>query len=170
MPWIHLHDHSLDGCIHTIIHVSFLWVSSDVYVYVLACRFFNGRLRFPALIYKAFHPSLQLGLHALGGICYTTFCHYPCTPCSLILETSTMNPACFSFMKKLPLCPSSWENQFPFAPFPLKLLFFPVYKTGANGPYLPHADVQILALSLVPTGATELCSSRVGPIMESFLN
>ena len=81
-----------------------------------------------------------------------------------------MNPTCFPFMKKLPLCPSSLEDQFPFAPFPLKLLFFLIYKTDANGPYLPHADMQGLALSLAPTRATELRSSLSRPRMESFLN
>jgi len=29
---------------------------------------------------KAFHPSISLGPHALGGICYTTICHYPYYP------------------------------------------------------------------------------------------
>lgn len=85
-------------------------------------------------------------------------------------RTSTVNPVCFDFMKKLPLCPSSWADKFPFAPFPLKLLFFPVYETDTNGLCLPRINVKQLSLLLMPTGATELCFSSVGPIMESFLN
>ena len=50
-------------------------ISIYVYVYVLACRFSNGKLWFPTLTYKEFHPSLHLGLHTLGGISYTSFCH-----------------------------------------------------------------------------------------------
>ena len=37
---------------------------------------------------KAFHPSISLGPHALGGVCYTTICHRPCYPFSRTLEDS----------------------------------------------------------------------------------
>ena len=73
-------------------------------------------------------------------------------------------------MNKLPLCPSSWAEEFPFAPFPQNHLVFPIYKIGANDPCFPHADMQGLTLSLEPTGATELCSSHIDPLMEILLN
>ena len=73
-------------------------------------------------------------------------------------------------MKKLPLCPSSWAEQFPFAPFPQDLLFFPVYKIDANDLCPPCADMQGLTLSLAPTGATELCSNHVNTLIDFFLN
>lgn len=73
-------------------------------------------------------------------------------------------------MEKLPLCPSPWADLFPFALFPLTLLFCPVYKVGANDFFLPRANVQRLALFPMLTGAIELHSSHIGPIMESFLN
>ena len=58
----------------------------------------------------------------------------------------------------------------PFAPFPQNFLFFLVYKIGANGLCPPRTDMQGLTLSLAPNRVTELFSSRVGPLMESFLN
>lgn len=73
-------------------------------------------------------------------------------------------------MKKPSLYPSSSTDQFHFAPFPLKLLFFPVYKTDTIVPCLPHTNVQRLALSLAPTGVTELCSNCADPFMEKKLN
>jgi len=91
---------------------------------------------FPALIYKAFHPSIQIGLHALGGIFCTTFCHYPCTPHSLILEDLYSEPRTLTSWKNshcsncAPLCTISPENS-----------TFPVYKSDANGLCLPRADV-----------------------------
>jgi len=121
-------------------------------------------------------PSSIANLQVMGIIqkdlshYYAVFFHYPCTPICWSWRTSTVNLACFAFMKKLPLCPSSWADKFPFAPFPLKLMFCPVYKTCANGLCLPRTDVQRLALLLVLTGVTELFFSHVGHIMESFLN
>lgn len=123
MPCIHLHDHSLDGCVHTTIHVLLFRAFSDVYVSMLACRFSNDGLWFPARTCKAFHSSLYFGLHVLGGIYYTTFYHCPCTPHPRSQSTSTVYLTCFPIMKKLPLCPSSWAKQFPFAAFPKNLLF-----------------------------------------------
>jgi len=73
-------------------------------------------------------------------------------------------------MKKFPLCPSSWAVQFPFAPFPQNLLFLLVYKNNINDPCSPRIDMQGLKLSLALAGATKICSSRAGPLMESFLN
>ena len=54
--------------------------------------------------------------------------------------------------------------------FPKNLLFFRVYKTGANDHFPPRVDMQGLTLSLARSGATVLCSSRISPLMESFLN
>jgi len=63
-----------------------------MYMYLYLLGGFLMAERFPALIYKAFHPSLWFGLHALGGICYTAFFHCPCNPCSLILEDLHSEP------------------------------------------------------------------------------
>ena len=85
-------------------------------------------------------------------------------------RTSIVNPTCFPWMKKLPLCLSSWAKQFPFAPFSQNLLFFPIYKTDANGFCPPCTNMHGLILSLELNGLTELCSSWTGPLMECFLN
>jgi len=58
MPRIHLKYHSLDGYIYTTIHVLLFRVFSDVYVYMLAFKFSNDELWFPASTCKAIHPSL----------------------------------------------------------------------------------------------------------------
>ena len=47
---------------------------------VHTCRFFLVVFQFNEFC-KAFHPSHSLGLHALGGICYTAICH--CHPVSI---------------------------------------------------------------------------------------
>jgi len=162
---------SFYGWLHPCHDSCIIWQRSQfMYMYLYLLAGFPTADRFPALIYKAFHPSLWLDLHALGGIYYIAFYHYPILPIPWSWRTSTVNPACFAFMERLPLCPSSWADHFPFAPFPLKLMFFPIYKTDANDLCLPHADVQRLALLPVPIGATALCSSHASPIMESFLN
>jgi len=98
------------------------------------------------------------------------FVTVPVIPIPWSWRTSTVKPTCFTFMKKLSLCPSSWEYQFPFVPFPTNILFFPVYKIGANDLCSPRADMQGLTLSRASTGVTEICLSCSDPLLESFLN
>ena len=125
MPWIHLHDHSLDGCIHTTIHVLLFEVFIDVYVSMLACRFSNDKLWFPASTYKAFHPSLYLGLHGLGGICYTTFCHCVCTPHSVILEDLYSEPYMLPLHEETPIVSLFMSRTIPFCTISPKSYVFP---------------------------------------------
>ena len=74
---------------------------------ILSYRFSDDGLQFPTSTCKAFHPSVQFGLHTLGGIRYTIFFHYPYTPCLRSQRTSTVYLTCFPIMKKLAICPSS---------------------------------------------------------------
>ena len=86
----------LDGCVHTLApgfctlyygwlcpyHVSCIIDIS----YICLCRSSDGSVFNWAHSHKAFHPSLSLELHALGGICYTAFFHHPYNPSSRTLE------------------------------------------------------------------------------------
>ena len=86
----------LDGCIHTLdpsyctlyygwlhpYHISCIW---DISCICLR-RFSDGSVFSWRHSHKAFHPSLSLGPHALGGICYRAFCHRPYNPSSRTLE------------------------------------------------------------------------------------
>ena len=67
-------------------HMSFGWLHPCLdYMYftirdiscTCSCRFFQVVFQFRQFR-KAFHPSHSLGLHTLGGICYTVICH--CLP------------------------------------------------------------------------------------------
>ena len=92
LPWIHLHDLLLDGCVHTTIHVLEI---SVMYMYLcLLVGFLAVASSSMHLLVKHF-ILLLFGLHALRGICYTTFSHYPYTPCSLILEDLYDDPYMF---------------------------------------------------------------------------
>jgi len=119
-----------------------IWQRSQfMYMYLYLLAGFPMADQFPALIYKAFHPSLWFGLHALGGIYYTSFCHYPCTPCSLILEDLYSEPCMLFLHGETPIMSLSINISFPFCTISLKLMFFPVYKIDTNDLCLPHADV-----------------------------
>ena len=82
---------SLDGCDHTLdldyCILYFGWLR-PYHIYIMYLRY---QLYFSTQVFrlrsfswtrsrKAFHPSLSLGPHALGGICYTAICHRPCNP------------------------------------------------------------------------------------------
>ena len=123
--WIHLRDHSLDVCVHATIHVSFDRVLSYVYVFVLPCKFSNNRLWFPALIYNSFQPSLYLGLHTLGGICYIKFCHCPCTPHSLILEDLYSEPHMLCVHEETPIVSLFMSRSIPFCTISPEASVFP---------------------------------------------
>ena len=65
IPWIHVFSTDI----------------SVMYMYLcLIFRSLDSTVWFLARICKAFHPSLMFGLHALGGICYTSFCLCPWNP------------------------------------------------------------------------------------------
>ena len=64
----------MDGCAHTTYSCI-----RDINC-TCSCRSFDDDVLVWACSHKAFHPSLSLGPHALRGICYTTFFHYPCNP------------------------------------------------------------------------------------------
>ena len=86
----------MDGCVHTLdpsyctlyygclcpYHTSCIRDISCIFIF----RSSDGSVFSWACSHKAFHPSLSLGSHALGGICYTAFCHRPCNPSSRTLE------------------------------------------------------------------------------------
>ena len=74
MPQIWIITYSvMDGCAHTT-YISCIW---DIICTYLR-RFSSGGVFSWTRSRKAFHPSLSLGPHALGGICYTTIFHHPC--------------------------------------------------------------------------------------------
>ena len=85
----------LDGCVHTL----------DPDFYVLCYGWLRPyhvhhvfeilvvlRADSPTVVFSVDHvlvnhfTPLSLGLHALGGICYTVFCHHPYYPFSRALE------------------------------------------------------------------------------------
>ncbi len=79
MPWISSHSPCYpDGCVHT---VDSCFDMRYVYVYAsLICRSPDSVCPPPCqkLVKHPNHHSLFC-LHALGGICYTIFCHASCT-------------------------------------------------------------------------------------------
>ena len=87
---------SLDGCIHAsdldygILYYGWLHPYHISCIWDISCtclrNFFDGSVFSWTRSHKAFHPSLSLGPHALGGICYTIICHRPCNPPSRTLE------------------------------------------------------------------------------------
>ena len=86
----------LDGCVHTLDPCFCTLYYRWLHPYHISCirdisciwvrKFSDGSVFSWVHSHKAFHASLSLGPHALGGICYTTFCHHPCNPSSYILE------------------------------------------------------------------------------------
>ena len=82
---------SLDGCAHTLdldySVLCFGWLRPyHTYIMYLRCQLYFSAQVFRRRAFswtcsrKAFHPSLSLGPHALGGICYTVICHHTCNP------------------------------------------------------------------------------------------
>ena len=57
----------MDGCDHT---TYVMYLSYQLY---LSMQILGGSYMCSC---KEFHPSLSLGPHALGGICYTVICHH----------------------------------------------------------------------------------------------
>lgn len=101
---------------------------------------------------------------------YTTFCHYPCTPCSLILEDLYSEPYMIFLHEGTPIVSLFMSRSFPFCTISLETSVLPSLRNGVNGLCLPSADVQRLALLLTPIKAFELCLGHVDPAMEIFLN
>ena len=93
IPYLHPFTWSFSGCLCPCHDSCIIWQRSQfMYMYLYFLVGFPMANWFITLIYKAFHPSFSLGLHALGGIYYTSFCHYPCTPRSLILYNLYSEP------------------------------------------------------------------------------
>jgi len=114
-PYLDLFAWSFSGWLCPCHRSCIIWQRSQfmyMYLYFLAGFMMVGW--FPALIYKAFHPSFNLSLHALGGICYTTFCHCPCTPHSLILEDLYSEPRMLFLYGETPIMSLSMSRSFPF--------------------------------------------------------
>ena len=84
IPYHYWWSLQLGGCIHAIDHscMSFGWLRPCLdYMYLIVRDFRSFLVMFQfGVCCKAFHPSHSLGLHALGGICYTVICH--CLPVS----------------------------------------------------------------------------------------
>ena len=86
----------LDGCVHTLdpdlctLYYGWLCPYHISCIRDISCicirRFFDGSVFSWAHSHKAFHPSLSLEPHALGGIYYAAFCHHPYNPSSRTLE------------------------------------------------------------------------------------
>ena len=106
--------HWLDGCDHTWVYLSILtgwlhpylgsqllhtllWMAAPmprIYIMYLRHQLYFAPQVFwwqcfqSACSHKAFHPSLSLRPHALGGICYIAICHRPYHSPSRTLEGS----------------------------------------------------------------------------------
>jgi len=85
---------SLDGCAHTLdldyCVLCYGWLCPYHIYHILEILVVLLHAGFLEVVcsYKAFHPSISIGPHALGGICYTKICHRPCYPFSRTLEDS----------------------------------------------------------------------------------
>ena len=167
----------LDGCAHNLdpftwssfgwmhpYHDSSIRYFSDVCVSMLACRFSGGSLQFHASTRKAFQPLLLFDLHALGVICFTTFCHCPCTPHSLILEDLYSEP----HMKNMSVHPSSPLEHFPLSSFPKNLPSNQVFKINASSQFFPYADLQSLKLGLALNDTSDPFITSINPLLASF--
>jgi len=64
-------------------------------------------------------------LHALGGICYTKFCHCPCTPRSLILEDLYSEPYMLSHHEENPIVSLFMRRTIPFCIISQKSSVYP---------------------------------------------
>ena len=117
---------SFSGWLHPCHDSCIIWQRSQfMYMYLYFLASFSMADWFPTLIYKEFHPSLRLGLHTLGGICYTTFCHCPCTPHSLILEDLYSEPRMLCLHEETPIMCLFMSRSIPFCTISPKTFVFP---------------------------------------------
>ena len=124
----------------------------------------------PNWFIKHFIPHSSFDLHPLGGICYTEFCHYPCTPRSLIPDDLYSEPYMPTLHEETPIVSLFMSRSIPFCTISPTTSVCPSLKDRTYGPSSPRANMQGLTLSLALTRATKLCFSHAGPLMESFLN
>ena len=94
--------------------------------------------------HKAFHPSLSLEPHALGGICYTTFFHCHCNPQKAHWRVISMTNAQCHALQITSLHPFWWRQHSSCWHFPKKSYENPYFFLGASSPAPPHADLGIL--------------------------
>ena len=128
-PYLDPFTCSFSGWLHPCHESCIIWQRSQfIYMYLYFLAGFPTTDPFPALIYKAFHPLLRLGLHALVGICYTTFFHYPCTPRSLILEDLYSEPHILFLREETPIMSLFMSRLFPFSTISPKTSVLPSLK------------------------------------------
>ena len=81
IPWIWIFMYSaMDGYAHT---TYIMYLRYQLY---FSTQVFRRRGFSWTCSRKAFHPSLSLGPHTLGGICYTVICHCPYHSLSRTME------------------------------------------------------------------------------------
>jgi len=130
--------HSLDGCDHAWVYLSILigWLHPYLGSRLLCtllwmavpiphisctwnisctspCKFSNDSVFSCTCSCKAFHPSISLRPHALGGICYTAICHHPCYPSTAHWRTHSGTCKKWHDLKTLALYSSKYEFYMP---------------------------------------------------------
>ena len=166
MPWIHLHEHSLNGCVHNTIHVSLFRVSNDVYVSMLSCKFFNDCLWFHTSTLKNFTPHSSLAFTLWGAS--VTQRHCPCTPRSSILEDIYSELYMLFHHEE-----HAFTSLFIYRTFPSYIIsqessFKLSFQTGISAQFLPCTDLQSLKPGLAPYSTSEPFFTRADPILASF--
>ena len=173
--------HSLDGCDHTWVYASILtgwlrpyhgsrllcillWMAATIphisctwaISCISLCRFSGGSCMCSC---KAFHPSLSLGPHALGGICYTVICHRPCYPFPALWRTHSGTCEKWHNLKTLALCSPKYGLHIPWRHLlqnilkksPFSISADPQCINRANGGNPPKRACQlVLCLGVIP--------------------
>ena len=144
----------LDGCIHTskLIFYTlyygwlrpyhmFMYQRYQFYLYLQDFRWW-------CLVWthshKAFHSSLSLGPHALGGIYYTAFCHCPCNPQLAHWRVISVTNAQCHALKITFLHLVWWRQSSSCWHFLKQSCGNPYCCLGMSSPLSPHTDLGIL--------------------------
>ena len=125
-PYLDPFTWSFSGWLYPCHYSCIIWQRSQfMYVYLYLLVGFSIADQFPALIYKAFHPSLRLNLHPLGGICYKKISDCPCTPRSLILEDLYSEPRMLFLHGETPIMSLFMRRSFSFYTISPETSIFP---------------------------------------------
>ena len=125
----------MDGCAHTA-YISCIWDISCT----SPRRFSNDEVFSWTRSRKAFHPSLSLRPHALGGIYYTVICHHPCNPRPTHWRAHFLTYEQWHGLKPLSWHPSEQELSLPWRHLLLKNPKNTSFCIGACSKFNTHAN------------------------------
>lgn len=166
IPWIHLHDLFLDGCVHTMIHVSQI---SVMYMYLcLLAGFLMAAFGSMHLLINHFTPHSCSDFMLYGASVTQHFVTIYVLPVPRSSRISTVTLICFPAMKNMSPHPSSSTKHFPLTSFPKNLPSNTIFKTDASAHFFPCIDLQSLKLGLEPNNASEPFITHTDPLLASF--